>query len=357
LFGNAGAALEEGFLTRLAQARSNGRGHPDGASLYRKHVPAHEVGLEQVGAHFAIVSLFEPPPERSTQYCFDIHHLGGDVLTSGRGRVAFGQAEICSRITLECARIDYAVLHLGDQNVSAAVRRTREDDPDSFPRFSGELRTAVACADLPEVVRLFTRDFGSARYSLSSLFRDDQRRILQILLDSTQAKMEGMLRTIYEDHISLLRYLSTTGMPKPQPLVMAAQFCLNADLRDALTKVPFDAAQVRRLLADSATDQIPLDDPALAYTASQRMLASMRRLEHSRTTDDLEFSIELLQVLLELPFEVDLWETQNLWYRILREGHKPSQASALPDESGWSSRFAILGSMLNIDVEHLTVDM
>ncbi len=341
LFGTAGATLEPEFLVRMATARSNTAGRLTGADLYKKSA-AQKIGLEQVGARYAIVSLFESQPENTTQYCYDVHRKSGEVLTSGRGRFAYGQAEICSHITLECAQMDYAVLHLGDQNLSAAVRHTAADG-NSFQDFAREIREAVHHADLPEAMRLFGRDFGSAGYSLSSLFRDDQRRILQILLDFTLGEMEGTLRTIYEDHVSLLRYLSLTGMPRPQALLLAAQFSLNADLRIALLHEPFDPTRVRQLLEDVQADQIELDEASLAFAASDRMLRAIEELQRDPGEKEIDAAAEILDTLRWLPFEIDLWETQNRWYKIL------------PENSS-SEKFRELGARLDIDVDQLIVD-
>ncbi len=343
LFPNDSAALESDFLAHLTDARSNAAAQPTGTDIYKKSA-AQKISLEQVGARYAVVSLFESQPEKTTQYCYDVSRESGEVLTSGRGRFAYGQAEICSQITMECANVDYAVLHLGDQNLSAAVRRTGSANGNSFQNFAREIREAVNRADLPEAMRLFGRDFGSAGYSLSSLFRDDQRRILQILLDTTLGEMEFTLRTIYEDHVSLLRYLSLSGMPKPQALLLAAQFSLNADLRQALLRDPFDTARVRQLLTQIRADQIELDKVLLAFAASDRMLLAIENLQHHPEEKQLNAAIEVLDTLRELPFEVDFWETQNRWYKIQQES--PSL----------NEKFRELGTKLDIEVDELTID-
>ena len=351
LFGSVGSAIENEFLARLAKAHSNSSEHENGAEIYRKLVATQRIGLEEVGAHYAVISLFEPQPEKTLLFCYDVQRESCEILSSGRGRFAYGQAEICSQITLECEKVDFAVLHLGDQNLSAAVRRTEATKERSFQDFGKEIRAAVDRADLPEVMRVFVREFGSAGYSLSSLFRDEQRRILQILLDSTLNEMERMLRTIYEDHISLLHYLSLSGMPKPQALSLAAEFSLNADMRQALSSDPFDAVRARGMLAQVLTDKVALDSTILAYVASQRMLRAMKELQQDPTTQDLEVALEILGVLRELPFEVDFWEAQNRWHKMLYE--KSSAASADPE---WGRKFRELGTKMDIEVDQLTVE-
>ena len=350
LFDDEGEMLEAEFLARLAEARGNLPDEGDGADIHRDKVMPQTTDLDEVGARYAIVSLFEAQPELATQYCYEIQRKTGEILTSGRGRFAYGQAEIRSLVTGECESIDFAVLHLGDQNLSAAVRRT-DTDGNSFKVFAQEIREAINQANLPEAMRLFLRDFGSTGYSLNSLFPDDQRRILKLLLDSTLAEMEGTLRTIYEDHISLLRYLSLGGMPKPQALMLAAQFSLNADLRSVLSSDPLDAAKLHGLLTQVRADKIALDTPALAYAASQRMLRGMQQLEHARDIASLESALQVRNALRELPFTIDLWETQNRWYRILQARSSPTE-----DDPQWKEEFRELGFRLDLAVDELTAD-
>ncbi len=352
LFPDATAALESEFLERLAAAVSNKPPRISGADIYRKAIATQRIGFDQVGARYAIVSLFEPQPEKTTQYCYEVRRKTGEVLTSARVRFAYGQAQICSRITLECADVDFAVLHLGDQNLFAAVRPTDPARQSKFQNFSREIRQAFTHPNSPQATRLFRREFVTIGYSLSSLFRDDQRRILTILLDSTLGEMEATLRTIYTDHISLLHYLTLNGMPKPQALMLAAQFSQNADLRQALARDPFDAALVRQLMAQTGADQVALDTVKLAYAASHRMLQAMEQLEGRPERRELEAAIEILDVLNELPFEVDFWETQNRWYRLSQQG--PAARAVDPR---WSRQFRELGTKLNIEIDQLTVDI
>ena len=56
-------------------------------------------------------------------------------------------------------------------------------------------------------------------------------------------------------------------------------------------------------------------------------------------------------MLRELPFEVDFWETQNRWYKILQEESDCHEA-----RPPWEQQFHVLGTKLDIEVDQLTVD-
>ena len=51
------------------------------------------------------------------------------------------------------------------------------------------IRDSFARVDIPEVVRLLDKRFGENTYSLRSLFRDEQRRILKVILSGPLPKL------------------------------------------------------------------------------------------------------------------------------------------------------------------------
>jgi hypothetical protein len=251
------------------------------------------------------------------------------------------------------------VLHLGDQNLSAAVRRYRADDPAdvaAFTAFTNDIRSAMRRANLPEVIRLIDRFFGTLAYSLTSLFADEQHRILRTILDRTLAEMEDSLRKIYEDHASLLRFLTESGMAAPPALAIAANFALNASLRRAIEADEFDPIEVEALLARATTDQVALDTPVLSFAAGQRMVRAMVKLEAAAeggrpaTNGALPAALAIASTLRTLPFDVNLWKAQNIWNDLFRRSDRDYWSKE------WTTGFKRLGEALNISVDQLVTD-
>ena len=308
---------------------------------------------KNVGAHYAISSIFRNYKEQSAFptdtalnpladsgqiFCFDVTRHSYDILTSGRGRFAFGIASLKSRITEETEDICFAVLHLGDQNLSAAVKRFNPApstnvsprpingsgetpvfeappnsndgltalDPTTWATFTADARAAVRRADLPGLIRLIDNYFGGTLYSLTSLFADEQQRILKTILDQTLAQVEGALMRIYEEHATLLDYLGESNIPAPPALAVTAGFALNAGIRRALESDSFDSAELDRLLRRAELDHIQLDKPLLSFTADRRMKRAMVRLEATRGPDALPTlteTLDLAEALRQLPME------------------------------------------------------
>ena len=352
LFGASSAKLEADFIEQLSAAKSNVPEEKDGASIYARTAKHAQVGLEQVAAHYAISSVFSSYPQETQLFCYLVRRQTYEASTSGRARLVIGDAKVVSAITEEAERAFFAVLHFGDQNITAAVKRYDAIDAAARLQFSDAAKVALTRADFPEVIRLFDRTFGDKSYSIHSLFRDEQRRILDLILNSTLAEVETSLIAIYEDHASLLHFLSLANAPKPPALAMAASFAVNAGLRRALSADPMNVVEARTYLALATADQISLDQKLLSYLADQQMKRAMDRLSsHPGIPENLETASQAAQALRELPFELNLWQAQNIWNTTLKlahEEHAPAPA--------WMEQFLDLGRHLGICVEELVVE-
>ena len=355
LFGDQAAGLEPAFLARMADAHSNVASAGDGARIYKDQVSKLELGLEQVAAHYAISSVFSSFAEETDLFCYRVRRQSYDIYTSGRGRLALGRASIASVITGQQQSFSFAVLHFGDQNITAAVKSYAEGDAETFEAFASQASNFVQRALFPDVIRLLDRYYGHVDYSLTSLFTDEQRRIVQIILNSTLWDIENSLTTIYEDHASLLHYLSQAGLPKPPALTLAAGFAINAGLRRAMEGDPIDQALLRSFLSLAKADGVPLDTATLSYIADQRMKRAMIELQMSSgSLEMLDRALALGRLLAELPFELNLWQAQNIWYEILRTSSYALTALAAEDHPLWDKSFAELGGCLSIDCAAIT---
>ena len=175
------------------------------------------------------------------------------------------------------------------------------------------------------------------------------------MLDRTVSEMESSLSKIYEDHASLLYFLTESGLAAPPALALAAGYAINAGLRRALDAEHFDHDLVASLLNRARLNHITLDTPLLSYTAGQRMKRAMVAVEHGAGDPviglgELATALLIATTLRKLPFEVNLWSAQNMWNELLQG----EDSDAWPRE--WKSDFRELGIMMNIAVERLVVE-
>jgi hypothetical protein len=357
MFGEQAEGLEAAFVARMAEAKSNEASAGDGAQIYKACRDTMELGLEQVAAHYAISSIFSSFAEETELFCYRVRRISYDIHSSGRGRLALGRANIASAITGQQQSFSFAVLHFGDQNITAAVKPYTDADAAAFDAFAAKAEEKVQRALFPEVIRLLDREYGRVDYSLTSLFSDEQRRIVDLILNSTLWDIENSLTTIYEDHASLLHYLSQAGLPKPPALLLAAGFAINAGLRRALETDPIDLAQMRSFLQLAKADKVPLETATLSYIADQRMKRAMVELQMSLgSLEMLDRALTLALNLSELPFDLNLWQAQNIWYEILRTSSDGLTSLSPEDRQRWNEHFGGLGTCLKIDCASITAE-
>jgi alpha-amylase/alpha-mannosidase (GH57 family) len=342
-----GLSLEGPFKERLEKAPSNLPEHGNGRVIYEKYVAPAAVDLEKVAAHFAVSSLFESYAERAKVYSYDVERRDGRALTAGKAKLGFGRIHVASRITGETAELSYAVLHLGDHNITGGLRHYHGFS--GYKAMTEALATSFSKADLPETMRVLDKSFPDTRYSLRSLFYEEQRKVLDTVLESTIAEAEAMYRQLYEHNAALLRFLTELRAPLPKTIQEAAGLVLNTALKRALSTEPLDAARIRELLDEARRARVTLDGAGLGFALEATLERMTARL--SANADDLEL-LRALQVGSELansmPFEVDLGRVQNGAWALLESVYverAPHRDNGMRD---WVDSFVALAGNLGI---------
>ncbi len=345
-----GDDLEPGFLDKLDRIPSNIPAFVNGRTVYEKFVWPAMVNLEKVGAHYAVSSLFEEYGSRTSVYCYSVDREDYRSLSAGKVRLAVGCALVTSEITGESGQVTFGVVHLGDQSISGGVRPFQGEP--QYDSAAKRILEAFERADFAELVREMDRSFGAGVYTLELLFRDELRKILALILDSTLAEAEATYGQLFENHISLIRFMTRMGIPLARHLQMAAEFTLNAALRRSLEAEILDAGQIRKILEETATTGVQLDVATLEYSVRRKMewLAAWMQ-EDPVGLDRLQILDQAVDLVGILPFEVNLWKAQNIFYGILQTLYPRVQSeAALGDEfaRNWVEQFRGLGEKLSI---------
>jgi len=342
-----GDDLEARFLARLEAVPGNRREAPTARAIWASEVRPTVVDLPKVAAHVAVSSLFDGGGERREVFCYDVEVAEEARLEAGRLRLVAARLRVASRITREAAAYDCAALHFGDHNLSCGVR---PDDEAAHRRLVQEARVVFARADVPDVIRLLDRHFPPPVYSLSSLFRDEQRRILREILAASLAEAEEEYGRLFANHGALMRFLASLGVPLPRAFASAAGLVLNGRLRRELELDHPDSARVLELIAQARDFGVALEGEALGLALQQTLERLAARL-HERPDD-----LPLLQALVEttglvplLPFEVRLWRVQNLFWE-LRGAAAARRVEAAGDAGSraWLAALRKLGAALDV---------
>jgi alpha-amylase/alpha-mannosidase (GH57 family) len=349
--------VEPALLSRLEKAKSNVPATGSGRDIYERQVRPSMVEPPQVAAHYAVSALFEDYPNPAPIYCYSVERDDARTFRAGRSRLSIGRARVTSGLTGETAAFTYGVLHFGDHNINAGVVPWTEDadgDSEGYRNLIAEAGAAFEHGDLPQVVRLLDAYFGGMPFSLRSLFRDEQRRILDRILASTLAEVEGEFRQIYEQQAPLMRFLKTLRTPLPKAFAAAAELVLNVDLRRAVAAPEIDSDAVAKLLAARAALGVELDVQDLSFALKGTLDALMDRLRENPTDPDLLQRVDATVALARTPpFDVDLWRAQNGCYELLRTVYPEQLERAGEGDAAaaeWVGRFRTVAERLAVRV-------
>jgi hypothetical protein len=347
-----GRDLEPEFLERLEGARSNVLEYGDGRRIYEKTVSSDKADLKKVAAHYAICSLFSEYQKESSFYCYLAEQEEFETWESGKARLLIGKARFISQVTNESEVLGFGALHLGDHNLRCGVRQF--DGEADFRATMEAVSGPFVSADFPEAIRRLDEHFMGSVYSLKSLFRDEENRILGLILDSVFVDAENVYRQLYENHAPLMRFFKNSALPPPKTLHIAAEFVLNTSLREAFEKDDFDSELVESLLEEAREEGIGLDTTTLEY-AFRKNLEGMAKtlLEDPTQLSQLRRLDTAMRTVTSIPFQVNLWTVQNICYEILQSTYsemrlKAGQGSKTAED--WISCFELLGPKLSLAV-------
>lgn len=340
--------MEEEYLNKLAAAHSNIPEQGDGRTIYENYVRPAMIDLNKVGAHYAISSLFESYPPQSQTYCYQIHQEDHTMLSSGKSRVSFGRIRISSDITLESSRVSFGAVHLGDHYVTGGVREFK--DQQTYKEMVEKITKAFESGDFTDLVRAIDVAFGSVSYSLKLLFRDEQRKILRIILNSALEEAESSYRQLYDSRAPLMRFIAAHGIPLIRHFQAAAEVTLNAELRRAIEAESLNVDLVRALMEEANAVHVDLDAATLEFALRGKLEAMAEEWESQPCNAEKLISLEAaVKVARSFPFEIRLWEIQNVYHSVLlnsANGNKPHAAGCEGPE--WTQTFRSLGDQLGM---------
>jgi len=311
------------------------------------------IDLTQVAAHYAVSSLFEDYSDKNKVYCYFVDNEDYHTTECGKARLVIGRSRVTSEITEETAVISYGVFHFGDHNVNAGVQRYEGEE--KYQSIVSELSRTCNTADFTEVIRLLGRHFGGAAYSLKSLFRDEQRKVLDYILQSTMSDIERAYRQLYEQHYPPMRFLSELGGPVPRAFHSAAELIINIDLHRAVNDDVIDTEAVSNLIETAGKWQIMIDGEGIGYDLKTNLEKMMTTLAASPgDLDSMKKIAEAVSLARRLPFPVDLWKVQNIYWDMLAAVYpefKRKAARADQAAKSWVEAFGSLGKDLSMRVE------
>jgi len=345
-----GQSFEAEFVKKLQKAECNLAQYREGAFVYEKKVKPARVGFGEVGAYYAIGSLFENHSNRKSVYSYSIEQEDFQLLQNENLRLALGKVRITSEVTQESAQMIFGVTQLGNYDIQAGIKEFEGEQ--AYQTFKQEMTCTFSKNDFQSVVRVLENNFGANNYRLQSLFPEGQHKIISLLLNAHLKEAEDAFQQIYNKTSAGSHLLEEAGYPIPEVLKGVARQALSSEIRKQLAEKNPDPESLKALLEEAKSNSIELDWSNLSQHLQQALERVLVKLQTQ--PDDLG-NLQKVQTLTELsdwfPEPVNLWRSQNIFYGILQESYPELKQKAQkgdPSAIEWVRNFRKLGEKFSV---------
>ena len=314
-----GRDFEPEFVAALEEAPSNVARYRDGRGVWEQLVRPGVVDLERVLAHHAISLIYGRPRPAKPRPRARVRP--GDDRPRGPqpGRRPPGRRPAARPVAADLERGRGPVRRpplrrprLPRRPQPGAVSRSRSHSRPSRPSCSRPIERAR----WPTSPAWSRGEFPGRAHRLDDLFRDEQRRIIGIVLEDRFADYRRSFERLADQDEELLNRLGHLSYPIPKPLHAAASTFLDSHLRDEIARlVRGEAASldaIERLCERGRAWGYQPERDLLEKTLAESLLQTLDEIHADADLTGITARAEqLLAAASLLGLEPDLWQVQN----------------------------------------------
>lgn len=344
--------LEEEFMAKLTLAESNLSKYGNAAELFKTEVIPSKLTLGKVGVHYAVASLFEEYPESLVICNYKAESDTFERLEAGVLKLAIGKTKVYSLITFSEKEFYFAVLYLGQNHIIGNYANTMENQ--SFENMRVEIVNAFNQSRVADVIGVMQSYFGPDKFSLNSLLKDEQRKILSQIIQKDINQTEDSYKKIYNRNYNSMTVLKNAALPIPSILMLNLETVLNNEIRNFFKNNILYPARLEKLGNEVNLWSINLDKESIAYVAEIKIFALVQELQTKYAdTKFVKMIVRLLNVLNNLEVEIVLSKLQNEYFKLARKlFYNTDQTCVVKSNSDaeWIIPFKDLGKQLKVKV-------
>lgn len=271
-----GEPLEENFLTRLAEAKSNVPEFKDGRLIYEKFVRPRIASLHHAASFYAITSILDDyfdGKEKINFYCFRIHVVHQRKESFGDLTLNFGRIKVSSVVTLEANDLVFIALHIGVYDFRCSVKPFQSEE--ELERLEKEFFDELHALHIIELLRKMDDVFGEKYYALKDLPLREKTKIISILTREVIEKISSALENLYDENRRMNEIYRSINLPIPEQIRYAAEHTLGRRLKMSIVELaekgfnPKKAAAFYRLIDQAKSFRVKLPEKDLANFLSR----------------------------------------------------------------------------------------
>jgi len=310
----SGGSPESELVDILAGAVCNRPGLANGAEVYERYVSPARIDLFRVAAHYAVFLLFERDLEQININRYEVKTERLVITESTGARLAVGTAEFRSNTTTETRRLDFASCLAGNHHVACGLGESISED--AFSDMSEKLEQV-----LRDEKQLFPETalapfFDRPLYTLSSLFKDEQSRVLREIIDDATEPLMAECGRLFVSSGEIMDFFSEAEMPVPKELHRALELAMGEAVERILKDPRPDMESLEEIAEDAARWNIKLDGP-ITLLAGDRMAEILEAsLQDPWDEEPLDTAVRILALVGEMGARPEIRNSQDLALQI-----------------------------------------
>lgn len=325
------AKLSEKFEALLAEIPSNIPEYGHALNVYREKVSPNCLSLSMVGMHYAVHSLFAENAEELETLNYKAQSEYFEKLEAGEMKLAVGKYQIRSRITHSVKQFSFAVLHLGQHHIIGAS----SDKLNTFGllKMFAQMKAEFESSNVNGVIKLMQQYFGSENFSIRNLFKDEQRKVLQQIIERDLRETETFNNSIFERNYATIKALDLVGMELPHSLRKNMELVLNAEIRNFFQHGSLRPARLRKLVEQALKWNIRVDDIYIPRAVENRLIQELKQFAQSLNYETLYKVERAVKYIQLLSLKIDLIESQTIVFKLAKAHYAQWKSDADKGES------------------------
>ncbi|MBI1846348.1 MAG: DUF3536 domain-containing protein [Candidatus Rokubacteria bacterium] len=313
-----GGDLEPEMVRRLAAAPSNVPADADGAGVWRRLVRPGVVDLRRVIAHYAMTGLVEPQPDEARVYAYRVRRLDETRATYGGTTARVGHVRVTSDLTGETRESELAAVHFGGHDLACGTRPF--EDGGRYERLKADLLERFGRHRVAEMVRGLDEHFSREIFSVTDLFLDERRRLLDRVTQSALETHEEIFRHVWQESRDLVRYLRAVDAPIPEVLKITARHVLERRIVAELGAAEGDAipATVFELAEEGRDLGLTLDLFPGREAMRRTVRRALARVAEAPAPDRVAPAVALVEGARRLGVPFGVWAAQTELFELWR---------------------------------------
>ncbi len=349
--GETGKEILRDFLKMLSKALPNTGDYEDAAELYLEQIRSKRLDLNSVAMHYAAASLFEDSPEKLQLFNYTYDNIFFERFESASLKLSVGHISVKSRVTYYERPFYFAALYLGQHHIIGQFANTMKSD--DFESMYIEMRDAFRLNQVSTMTEIMQRYFGDHRFSIEDLFRDQKRKVLQMLMEKDLELAQLSYKEIYDRSYDLVNKMRTSKIAIPRLLRRNMEAVINNEIFLFFSDDQRNMSRLDYLSEEVVRWKLKLERELLAKETGDWL----HRRFLSLITDP--FDIEQLDIITKAMLRVhdmevqpELFQAQNVCFTYSREYTDVTHVEGWTEEQlvRWKVKLKAVAALMGISL-------